>query len=113
MPAELAVQFFREMCTTKPSRKIQPVCSVIQLLNSLGMKSEAITVVVFSRIQREQQLDSREYGSYTSENSRIFRECLVGQISRKGGVRVTQNIVKKGPTLITFDIKHLNGADSN
>ena len=24
----------------------------------------------------------------------------------KGGVRVTQNIVKKGPTLITFDIKH-------
>ena len=25
---------------------------------------------------------------------------------RKGGVRVTQNIVKKGPTLITFDIKH-------
>ena len=26
--------------------------------------------------------------------------------SNKGGVRVTQNIVKKGPTLITFDIKH-------
>ena len=47
------------------------------------MKSDAITVVVFSRIQREQQLDSREYGSYTSENSHIFRECLVGQISHK------------------------------
>ena len=24
----------------------------------------------------------------------------------KGGVRVSQNIVKKGPTHITFDIKH-------
>ena len=24
----------------------------------------------------------------------------------KGGVRVTQNIAKKGPTIITFDIKH-------
>ena len=25
---------------------------------------------------------------------------------KKGGVQITQNIVKKGPTLITFDIKH-------
>ena len=47
------------------------------------MKTDAITVVVFSRIQREQQLNSHEYGLYTNENSRIFRECLVGQISRK------------------------------
>ena len=47
------------------------------------MKSEAITVVVYSRIQRERQLNSWEYGSYTSENSRIFLECLVGQISLK------------------------------
>ena len=78
MPAELAGQFFfREMSTTKPSRKIQPVCSVIRLLNSLGMKSDAITVVVFSRIQREQQLDSREYGSYTKESSRIFQDRIM------------------------------------
>ena len=47
------------------------------------MKSEAITVVVFSRIQLERQFNSWEYGSYTSENSRIFLECLVGQISLK------------------------------
>ena len=45
------------------------------------MKSEAITVVVFSRIQLERQFNSWEYGSYTSENNHIFLECLVGQIS--------------------------------
>ena len=55
------------------------------------MKSEAITVVVFSRFQHEQQLDSREFGSFTSENSRIFRECPVGQISRK----FLQRIIKE------------------
>ncbi len=34
----------------------------------------------------------------------ILKEDIKTNI--KGGVRVTQNIVKKGPTLITFDIKH-------
>ena len=82
MPAELAGRFFCKMGTTKPSRKIQPVCSVIRLLNSLGMKTDAITVVVFSRIQREQQLDSRKYGYF----SRMPGWRDIAQISRPQGV---------------------------
>ena len=86
MPAELAGQFFFSQNGYDEALAKDPTSmlgNTTQLLNSLGMKSDAITMVVFSHIEREQQLDFREYGSYKSENSRIFRECLVGQISRK------------------------------
>ena len=45
----------------------------------------------------------------------FYQQCLIVKVVflQKGGVRVTQNIAKKGPTLITFDIKHKNEANSN
>ena len=54
------------------------------------MKSDAITVVEFIRIQRKQQLDSREYGLYTNENKSYFSRMPgwtdIAQISRTQGV---------------------------
>ena len=70
MLAELAGQFFsrNEYDQALAKDPTSMLGNTTQLLNSLGMKSDAITVVVFNRIQREQQLDSREYGSCTSAN---------------------------------------------
>ena len=57
MPAELAGQFFsrNEYDQALAKDPTSMLGNTTQLLNSLGMKSDAITVVVFNRIQREQQ----------------------------------------------------------
>ena len=42
--------------------------------------------------------------SFVGFRTQSFKAKVEARV--KGSVRVTQNIVKKGPTLITFDIKH-------